>query len=344
MIRPPRLHPGSRIAVLAPSGGLAARFPAVYRRGLTNLRKVFGFEITEMPTAAMTGEELHDAPQRRVEDLHAAFRDSAVDGILTTIGGDDSMRLLPLLDPTVALEHPKPVMGGSDATTFLSHFARHGLVTFYGPSVMAGFAQTANLPDAFTDHVKTFLFDEWSQFEYAAYTRFTHGYRDWSNPAAAAECEPFTENPGRHVLQGTKTVAGRLWGGCLEVLEFLKGTDYWPEPGFWDDTILFLETSEEKPPPRWVGYFLRNYGLQGVLGRIRALLIGRAKDYTAEENEKLRRIVKTVVAEEFGEPDLPVIMDMDFGHTDPKHILPLGARAEVDPRGRTVRLLESPFA
>jgi muramoyltetrapeptide carboxypeptidase LdcA involved in peptidoglycan recycling len=108
--------------------------------------------------------------------------------------------------------------------------------------------------------------------------------------------------------------------------------------------VLFLETSEEKPPPRWVGYFLRNYGLQGILSRIKALLIGRAKDYSEEENEKLRRIVRTVVAEEFGVTELPVIMDVDVGHTDPKLIMPLGTRIEVDPAGPGLRLLESAFA
>ena len=298
----------------------------------------------EMPTTRMSSEELHASPQKRADDLHAAFSDDSVDGIFTTIGGDDSARLLPLLDPNLPLAHPKPVMGGSDATTFLSHFSRRGLVTFYGPSVMAGLAQTESLPKEFTDHMQSFFFDEWSSYDYAPYPRFTHGYKDWSNPGAAAACQPFTKNPGWHVLQGNERVTGRLWGGCIEVLEFLKATEYWPEPGFFDDTVLFLETSEEKPPPRWVGYFLRNYGLQGVLSRISALLIGRAKDYTAEENEKLRRIVKTVVAEEFGVPDLPVIMDVDFGHTDPKLILPLGARISVDPAGPALGLVESPFA
>jgi muramoyltetrapeptide carboxypeptidase LdcA involved in peptidoglycan recycling len=145
------------------------------------------------------------------------------------------------------------------------------------------------------------------------------------------------------VLQGTEPVTGRLWGGCLEVLEFLKGTAFWPKPDFWDDTVLFLETSEEKPPPRWVGYFLRNYGLQGILSRLRALLIGRPKDYSASEVEQLRRIVKTVVSRDFGVPELPVIMDVDFGHTDPKLILPLGVRIEVDPTAPGLRLTESPF-
>ena len=343
-VKPQRLRPGARIAVIAPSSGLAKQFPAVYRRGVSNLKKVFGFDVVDMPTVGMSSEELSAAPRKRVDDIHTAFADKAIDGIFTAIGGDDSVRLLPLIDPSVALSNPKPIMGSSDATTFLSYLSMMGLNTFYGPAVMSGLAQTENYPNEFVHHVKSFFFDDWSSYDYAPYPRFTHGYKDWSNPAAAAACKPFHKNPGPHVLQGSRPATGRLWGGCIEVLEFLKGTAYWPQSDFWNDVVLFLETSEEKPPPRWVGYFLRNYALQGVFSRIKALLIGRPKDYTDEESARLKQIVKTVVAEESGAVDLPVIMDLDFGHTDPKLILPLGGRIEVDPTGPRLELLESPFA
>ncbi|MFW5797580.1 MAG: S66 family peptidase [Spirochaetota bacterium] len=344
MIKPKRLQRGARIAVTAPSSGLAARFPAVYRRGLSVLRKRFGFDLIEMPTARMTGKDLHGAPEKRARDINDAFGDESVDGILTTIGGDDSMRLLPLLDVELARAHPKLIIGGSDATTFLSYLSLHDLVTFYGPSVMAGFAQTDSLPREFAEHVEDFFFGDWDNYTYTPFPRFTHGYEDWSNPAAAGACLPFHENPGPRTIQAGNGVAtGRLWGGCLEVLELLKGTPYWPSPDFFEGKILFLETSEEKPSPLWVGRYLRNYGLQGVLAGISALLIGRPKDYSDEERAELQRIVRIVVTEELGLEHLPIVTDLDFGHTDPKHLLPLGIKAEVDPAGPTVRLLESPF-
>ena len=56
-------------------------------------------------------------------------------------------------------------------------------------------------------------------------------------------------NAGYEVLQGSGIVQGRLIGGCIEVLEFAKGTEIWPEQNHWKDSILFFETSEEKPEP-----------------------------------------------------------------------------------------------
>ena len=65
-----------------------------------------------------------------------------IDGIVSTIGGDDSIRLLPYIDPNVIRNNPKVFMGYSDATVH-GFCRRAGLVSFYGPSIMAGFAESA---------------------------------------------------------------------------------------------------------------------------------------------------------------------------------------------------------
>ena len=50
-----------------------------------------------------------------------------------------------------------------------------------------------------------------------------------------------------HWVQGESPAEGTLVGGCAEVLEFLKGTPFWPAPEFWEGKIVFLETSEAVP-------------------------------------------------------------------------------------------------
>jgi muramoyltetrapeptide carboxypeptidase LdcA involved in peptidoglycan recycling len=141
-------------------------------------------------------------------------------------------------------------------------------------------------------------------------------------------------------LQGASPAEGRLFGGCFEVLEMMKGTRFWPAPGFWDGRILFFETSEDVPPPDTVSYWLRNYGMQGVFDRVSALLVGRPRDYDDAAKARLDELIVRVVAGEFGRPDLPIVSNLDFGHTDPQWILPLGVLATVDPVGRSIRLLE----
>ena len=109
-----------------------------------------------------------------------------------------------------------------------------------------------------------------------------------------------------------KRVRGDLFGGCIEVLEFLKATDFWPPKNFWNGKILFLETSEEKPPINNVKRMLRNYGVQGVFEKISAILFGRARDYTDEEKDQLDKMIVRVVAREFGQKDLMIVSNIDF--------------------------------
>lgn len=64
------------------------------------------------------------------------------------------------------------------------------------------------------------------------------------------------QNSGYEVLQGSGIAQGRLIGGCATVLEFAKGTELWPEDKYWENGILFFETSEDKPEPSLLKYWL----------------------------------------------------------------------------------------
>ena len=92
---PEKPRPGDRFAVLSPSAGLPAVFPSVYEQGLRRIREVFELVPVEYPTTRKM-----DAPlQERARDLHAAFADSEVRAIISSIGGADQIKLLKHLDP-----------------------------------------------------------------------------------------------------------------------------------------------------------------------------------------------------------------------------------------------------
>lgn len=344
MIKSKRLKMRSRIAIISPSNGLPFLFPDIYELGLKNLKEIMGFEIVEMETARMSPKELYNNPKLRGDDINRAFADGSIDGIITSIGGYESVRILQYLDTNIIINNPKFIMGFSDATTFLSYLNSLGMVTFYGPSVMAGFAQINHLSPKYIDHIKDILFNQKIPYNYTSYKEWTNGYKDWNDKNTLGECtELFNNANGFNILQGSKTTQGRLWGGCMEVLEFLKSTDYWPNKNFWDGKILFFETSEEKPSPRQVECMLRNYGIQGILNRVKAVIFGRPKDYSIEEKEEVNKIILRVIRDEFNNKDIPIIVNMDFGHTDPKIILPLGCLISIDPTIKEVILMESPF-
>lgn len=339
VVKPPRLGAGDTVAVVSTSWGGPSVFPHVFDRGLDTLRRVFGLEVREMPTARMPARELGANPRLRADDLNAAFADPSVRAILFSIGGVDSVRILEHLDAAVAIANPKVLLGFSDSATQLVFYHQAGLVTFNGPSVMAGFAQLEKFPGA-ANHVRALLFDPAATYDYRPFTEWVDGYRDWSNVANAGSVGEWRAHDGWHWLQGSGRAEGRLFGGCAETLEMLKGTRYWPAPEFWQDRILFIETSEDRPPPESVGYWLRNYGVQGVFDRLAGLLVGRARSYSDAEKAALDEMVLRVVANEFGATGLPIVTNLDFGHTDPQWILPLGVRAEIDADAQTFRLLE----
>lgn len=103
---------------------------------------------------------------------------------------------------------------------------------------------------------------------------------------------------------------------------------------------MAFETSEDVPPPAQVGYWLRNFAAQGILQNAAGLLWARPKGYTPQMVQDLYGWIKKVLWEA-GREDLPVLANVDFGHTSPQLTLPLGARAKLDPVAGTFSILES---
>ncbi len=338
-IKPPRLRLGDRVAVVSTSWGGPSVFPRVYERGLDTLERVYGLRVQELRSTRLTPAELRANPRLRADDLNAAFDDPEVRAIFMSIGGNDSVRILDHLDASLAVSNPKIVLGFSDSTTQLTFYNQAGLVTFNGPSVMAGFAQLEQF-DGAVDHVRAMLFEPTEAYTYSPAPGWVDCYREWTDPGNdGGQIGELRAPTGWHWLQGHGRVEGRLFGGCGDVLEMVKGTRFWPGPDFWQDRILFIETSEDKPPPSMVGDWLRSYGVQGVFDRVSGILVGRARGYTDDEKAELDETVVRVVAGEF-DASVPIVSNLDFGHTDPQWILPLGVRTEIDVDARSLRLLE----
>lgn len=345
MIKPQRLQEEDQITVLAPSCGSANLFPSVLDLGIRNLREYFGLRIKEGVTTRMPSNWLEKHPRERAEDINLAFQDRETKAIVATIGGDDSVRILPYLDRDAILSNPKIIMGYSDTNTILAHLCQEGMITFYGPTIMAGISQMQSLDPAFREHLHSFFFSDWQTFDYSPYKQYSNGYPEWAVPENLGKIQPPHPNRQKwHIIQPAATTYGRLWGGCTTVLQMMIGSKFWPKPDFWPDKILFFETSEEKPMPKDVKYFLRNLGMQGILQQVKGLLFGRARDYTPREKKELDQSILKVVRDEFKRPDMPVWTNLDFGHTDPQIVLPLGCEAMLDSEKRKFQLTESPFA
>jgi muramoyltetrapeptide carboxypeptidase LdcA involved in peptidoglycan recycling len=343
MIKPPVLRAGDRIAAVSLSFGAAGKYPHRYAAGKRQLQEEFGVEVAETRHALRDPEWLHRNPQARADDLMEAFADTSVRGIVSTIGGDDSIRLLPFLDLEVIRSNPKVFLGYSDTT--VTHWAcfRAGLVSFYGPAVMAGFGENTGIFPYVTESVRRTLFSTQPVGVVEPNPGgWTAEHLDWGvvehqdRPRKLQPHEPW------RFLQGSGVARGRLLGGCLEVMEFLRGTEFWPDASAWQDAILFLETSEEAPPPTTVVRALRSYAAIGVLEKLAGILMGRpGGEIPADDFDSYDAALLQVVAEEQGLTHLPIVSRMDFGHTDPMFVLPYGVLAEIDCEAERFAILES---
>ena len=338
-IKPKKLQIGDTVAIVSPSWGGPSIFPHIYENGLKILEK-WGLRIKEYPTARMNASFLRENPQIRAKDINDAFADPSVKAIFASIGGDDSVRILPYLNKEVVSRNPKIFFGLSDATTIHTFCNQLGLITFYGPSIMAGFSQMDSLGQNFEQRVKDVLFDPKSNHEYAPYDAYCDGYPDWNDLNNTGKTNDLKKSSGWKLLQGNVITQGVIFGGCMEVLEMMKATDFWLPRDFWNGKILLLETSEAKPSLHQVDHVLRNYGMQGVFDKIKGLIFARARDYSDDEKIKLEEKLVSVVAKEFGRPDLPIIANVDFGHTDPQLVFPLGLKAEIDCVNKKLKLIE----
>ena len=120
----------------------------------------------------------------------------------------------------------------------------------------------------------------------------------------------------------------------------LKGTPVWPEKEFFNDAILFFETSEEAPSIDYVVRVLRNYAATGILQKANGIIIGRGASLPENEMDRYDQAFLHVVQKEC-HLNIPIISQMDFGHTDPMFLLPYGAKAEIDSSNGSFSILES---
>ncbi len=234
--------------------------------------------------------------------------------------------------------NPKIFIGYSDTTVTHYMCRKAGLSSFYGPSLLAELAENVRIFPYNEKWLRKVLFDSEPIGLIEPSPEWTSQRIPWLIENSKIE-KTMNQGIGPIVVQGKGKVQGRLIGGCIEVLEMLKDTDLWPDKRDFDQAILFLETSEELPSPNYVEYWLRNYGSSGILQRINGLIW--SKPYDEKYFDEYQQVIKKVVVEELGLNELPIFYNMNFGHTEPMMVLPLGRMAEMDADNATFSILES---
>jgi len=341
MIKPQKLKKNDKVAIVSLSSGMGgdSNFFHRYEVGKKRLEAEFDLNVVTMPNALKGFEYLDNHPEARANDLMDAFRDTSVNAIICMIGGDDTIRLLEYIDFEVIKNNPKIFMGYSDTTT--NHFMMYkaGLVSFYGPCILAEFAENAGMHEYTKHFINSVLFSPTPTLSINPSPEWTNEFLDWANSDNNKIARKMQkDDKGFELLQGNGIIQGRLLGGCVDVFPMLIGTELWPSLEQWNDTILFLETSEEYPSPNSVKYLLRGFAAQGILNSINGIVVGKPQN--EKYYDEYKQVLLQVVSRETGRHDLPILYNVNFGHTAPICILPYGVLAEINCTDKTFKLLE----
>ena len=311
-IFPEKLKTGDEVRIIAPSKSMAILSKetiniANKRFEKLGLKLSFGKHVNE------TDEFNSSSIESRIEDLHEAFSDKNVKAVITVIGGFNSNQLLRYIDWDLIKNNPKIFLGYSDITALNNAiFSKTGLVTYSGPHY-SSFGQ--KLYFNFTlDYFKKCLM-EVKPFEIKSSNCWSDD--EWYLDQIKRE---LINNPGYLVIN-EGNAEGTILGTNLCTFNLLQGTEYFPD---LTNSIIFLEDDYETVPHTF------DRDLQSLVhlpdfNKVKGLAIGRFQKKSNMSNDLLKKIIKT--KKELNA--IPVITGVDFGHTDPKIILPIGGEVKI---------------
>ena len=286
----PAVLPSSRVSVLSP-----ASFAKDDRMtlGMERLRAL-GF-LPQAETHTQTRGPLYFAarPADRLDDLHAAFENSAVAWIVAVRGGYGSNYLLDGLDAEMLRRNPKPFFAYSDLTGVQLHLLDCiGLPAFHGPMVAADFY----LDDGV--HLESFR--------------------------AALAGVPYTVG----AAEGLRTLKpgnarGTLYGGCLSIIVALLGTRWEPHT---EGTLLFLEDTGVKPYQ--IDRMLWQLRHAGKLNGVRGIIFGEmlaCATFGAEDP-----LPEVAILHALDGLAIPIALGLRSGHVSRQNVtLTFGVEAEL---------------
>ena len=135
-IKPPALHPGDTVGIVAPASNIKRTMLEV---GCGALR-VLGYKPFYLESILERDLYFAGSAERRARELEEMFVREDVKAIVCARGGYGTNYLLPLLDVEKIVAHPKIFVGYSDVTSLLTWLTDAGLVTFHGPMATKDFA------------------------------------------------------------------------------------------------------------------------------------------------------------------------------------------------------------
>ncbi len=319
-IYPKKLEEGDEIRVIAPSRSMSIILEE--NEAISNSRlKDLGLKLSYGKNVKEIDDFKSSSIKSRVADLHKAFSDKKVKAIFSVIGGFNCNQLLKYIDWNIIKNNPKIFIGYSDTTALQNAiFAKTGLVTYSGPA-WSTFGQKLHFDYTMDYFKKCLMSNDLIQVKPSKEWTDDAWYKDQDNRV-------LIKNNGWLVINKGKAT-GTLLGANLCTFGLLRGTEYFPN---LKDSVLFLEDDEDGSHNKNFDRDLQSLIHQKDFKDVRGIVIGRFQNGSEVTSEKLTRIIKTKAELK----NIPIIANVDFGHTSPIITFPIGGEVSMDTSKRSI--------
>jgi len=323
LIIPNKLKVNDEVRIIAPSRSLSIIDKKT--REIANTRfEELGLKLSFSKNCESIDDFSSSSIEERIEDLHEAFLDKKVKAIFTVIGGDNVNQLLKYIDYNIVKRNPKIICGYSD-TTALSNalFHKTGLVTYSGPAYSTlGMLKGI---DFSINYIKKCLF---SSDPYEVINS-----EQWSDDAWYLDQEKrnFYKDNGIEVLNHGEA-EGKIVGGNLCTLNLLQGTEFMPD---LTNAVLFLEDDELTSPSNF-DRDLQSLIHQKNFDSVKGIVIGKFQ----LKSEVSETLLKKIIQSKQELASIPVLYNLNFGHTTPHICFPIGGFVKIDTKSRKQIIIE----
>ena len=250
--------------------------------------------------------------QERVSTLDVFLSDPDVRAIWSYGGGDIANQVLPELDYKKIKKTKKLFLGMSDNTSILNAIhSKTSLVTYYAPN-FGGLAKAKG--STFTRrHLESAVFGD-TDYNLGSSSQWHE--KDYSKKATTYHSH---KNSGWWLIQEA-IGEGKMVGGEISTMLLLHGTSFAPD---YKNTVVCLE--QYRGDLAGFDRMLEAILQQKNADKLQALVIGRFQS-EADINKK---DLSTIISRKPQLKGVPVIANVDFGHTEPFITLPIGGNCLV---------------
>jgi muramoyltetrapeptide carboxypeptidase len=325
VIKPRKLKEGDYVGVVAPCSPIGSKTNKRFLYCLKAIEKL-GLRYKVGKFANKENDYMAGTPKERADDINRFFADPEIKAIWCLKGGISGQLSLKYLDYKLIRNNPKIFIGYSDVVNYnLALYTKSNLVNFYGPALTTFSDQMRKEKDKYyldwtIKEVKKMLFESKPYGKVPTSKKYIlYGKKHENNG-------PKVINPGK--------AEGILLGGHFYVFFItMFGTQYFPK--IPKNTILFLEGGFGDPPV--MEAYLWRLEEMGGFKNIKGILVGRdhfsGKECKTTSFEILKKFGKKY--------NVPIITNLDFGHTDPMIPIPLGIKAKIDTSKKSFFIEES---